>query len=112
MAFDRLHEIAKRWAEVGGAQWRSVRSAGGTEPWAFSVTGKGGRPVCMCESQAVANAVAESPEDVRWLLEELQRVTRELEELKAEAAGTKVIGKSRDGEITLATFKLQEPKDE
>ena len=105
--FDRFVEIQRAWHEAQDAKW-SLQQIVGDSEYGFAVTDGGDDTICQSSTETRAKLIARAPEDIQWLCAEIQRLKEELE--TATSSG-EVVGKSRDGDITLAKFKIAKPKD-
>jgi hypothetical protein len=104
---DRLDEIEARWRATKPSPWTKVRS--GPDGVRTELRHRGGGLVCERLDEADAEALAHAPDDVAWLLREVRQLRRQLFDLRGDE-GT--MGKSRQGEITLATFKIESPDED
>jgi hypothetical protein len=106
---DREDEIEARWLAAKPGPWRLDQSD--RDETRHDVRHRGGGLVCERLDPKDAEAIARAPDDVSWLVKEVRRLRREVFRLGGDTQdGT--IGKSRQGEITLATFKVQRPEDD
>ena len=103
--FDRFVEIQRAWREAADAGWKVSRS----KDHRGAVIDAEDEPVCEASDAAHAQLIARAPADIKWLCAEVQRLKDELD--SATSSG-EVVGKSRDGDITLAKFKIVKPTDD
>ena len=105
---DRFDEIHKRWRLTTPGPWTRARRLEAR----FAVRARG-EDVGVGLREADAEAVAAAPEDVAWLLDEVRHLRSINKRLRAQLGlEEETVGKSRQGDTTLATFKIEKPTDD
>ena len=106
--FDRYTEIRRRWEEIRARRWRTER--GRDDGSTYLIVDDSGAPIGRAVDSVSAVAIAHAPEDVRWMMAEIETLREQLVEAQLRATGEELLGKSHGkspkGEITLATYKL------
>ena len=103
--FDRLDEIERRWRFVGSRPWQKASHPEGKK--GYRIRDGDETTIAYVPDPNLAEALARASTDMSWLLDEVATLRKQVRELGAGGGARQVVGKSRQADITLATFKIE-----
>lgn len=102
--FDRIDEIERRWRFAASQPWQIAQHPEGR--LGYRLRDHEENTMAYVPDSSVAEALRHAASDVAWLMAEVATLRNQIREM-AVGGGAHVLGKSRQADITLATFKLE-----